>query len=69
MPLLSFKCPVCSSELEELVKSWDEKPICPKCGSEMVRCFSGKCYGSIGAGKGAPSCSHNCATCKGCDKQ
>lgn len=66
MPLLSFKCPECGKVFDELVKSSDDSPKCPQCGAVAKRSFSGKCYGIVG---GTPAgCTHNCATCKGCDK-
>ena len=63
MPYLQYRCPACEKRFEELVKSADEKVVCPVCGKECVRDYQGKVY----AGGGKPShCTHHCATCGGC---
>lgn len=36
MPFFNYKCLDCESSFEELVRSSDEKVICPKCKSERV---------------------------------
>lgn len=63
MALLDFKCKDCNSEFFEIVKSPDEKVVCPKCKSDKVeRIYKGKFYGKGGGG----SCSGSCSGCSGC---
>ncbi len=38
MPIYEFMCEKCSHRFEELVLLSDKKkPVCPKCGSKMVK--------------------------------
>ncbi len=67
MALLTFICVNCGHKQDELTRSDSPAPRCSECGGEMKRCFSGKCYGSIG-GTSSVECTHHCATCPGCKK-
>ncbi len=64
MAFLSYKCSVCQEEFEKLVKSFDEKVLCPKCNAPAVRSYSGKMYSATG--KPVKKCSGNCKNCSGC---
>lgn len=65
MALITFICPKCGHESEELVKSDGNYPNCPKCGTKLRQKLSGKCYSTC-AGKGHNGCSGNCGSCGGC---
>ena len=65
MALIEFICPKCGHVTEELVKSDDNYPDCPKCGTKLVQKLSGKCYTNC-VGKGGGGCSGNCSCCHGC---
>ena len=64
MPLLQYQCTVCDKRFEELVKSHLDKVVCPDCGGETKRDYSGTVYTSTG--KQSKKCSGNCKTCSGC---
>jgi len=64
MPILQYKCTACDKKFEELVKSHTEKVVCPDCGGETVRDYSGTVY--TATGKTGSKCSGNCKTCGGC---
>ena len=61
MALIDYKCRECQNEFFEIVRSEDEKVVCPKCKSENIaRVYKGKFYGK---GEG---CSGSCSGCSGC---
>ena len=64
MPLLQYKCKACGKKFDELVKSHLDKVICPDCGGESARDWSGEMFSSTG--KQSKKCSGNCKTCSGC---
>jgi putative FmdB family regulatory protein len=42
VPIYAFRCDACEERFEELVRSSDDPPPCPQCGSrDIVRLFSG----------------------------
>lgn len=46
MALIDYKCEKCGSSFFEIVKSGDEKVVCPKCKSDNTkRIYKGKFYG------------------------
>ena len=64
MPIFEYVCKNCKHTFEELVKRFDDKVVCPKCGGEAVKSFSGQMYSATG--KTVKKCSGNCKTCGGC---
>ncbi len=64
MPLLQYKCKVCGNKFEELVRSYVDPVVCPKCGGETTRDYSGEMFSATG--KPTKKCSGNCKTCSGC---
>ena len=64
MPIFEYVCKNCKNTFEELVKRFDDKVVCPKCGGEAVKSFSGQMYSATG--KTVKKCSGNCKTCGGC---
>ena len=64
MPILQYKCKSCGKKFEELVKSHTDKVVCPDCGGETERDYSGAVYSSTG--KKPSSCTGHCSTCSGC---
>lgn len=64
MPILQYKCPSCGKKFEELVKKFDEKVVCPTCGTAAERDYSGQRYSATGTRP--KHCSGHCATCGGC---
>ncbi len=64
MPILQYSCPVCGKKFEELVARHSDRVVCPACGADAVREWSGTVYSATG--KPAPHCSGNCKTCSGC---
>lgn len=64
MPILQYKCLSCGKEFEELVKSHGDRVVCPDCGGQAERSWSGNIYSATG--KPAKKCSGNCKTCGGC---
>lgn len=64
MPFLQYKCKNCKKRFDELVKSHLDKVLCPDCGSETERDYSGEMYSATG--KSSKKCSGNCKTCGGC---
>ncbi len=64
MPLLQYVCPSCGKQFDELVKKFDEKVVCPVCGAEARRSYSGEMFSATG--KPVKHCSGNCKTCSGC---
>lgn len=61
MAFLELKCDKCGYETEELVRTCDKYPKCPKCGQDLIQKYSGKCN-SIKKS----SCSGHCGSCGGC---
>lgn len=66
MPLLQYFCKNCNFEFEELVKKFDDKVLCPKCGNAVERRYSGQIYSATG--KTYAKCGGNCKTCSGCKR-
>ena len=64
MPLLQYKCTKCGKKFDELVQVYTDKVVCPDCGGETERDYSGEMYSSTG--KQSKKCSGNCKTCGGC---
>ncbi len=64
MPLLQYTCKNCNENFEELVRKYDDKVLCPKCGKAAERCYSGAVFSSTG--KKVKKCSGDCRTCGGC---
>ncbi len=64
MPILSYKCEKCGNCFEELVKKYDERVPCPKCGTPAVRTWYGCVYSATG--KPPKKCSGKCSECSGC---
>ncbi len=64
MPFLQYKCKACGEKFEELVKVYTDKVVCPKCGGESERSYSGEMFSATG--KPTKKCSGNCRTCGGC---
>lgn len=64
MPILQYKCKKCGKRFEELVKSHTDTVVCPDCGGETQRDYSGEMYSATG--KQAKKCTGHCATCGGC---
>ena len=64
MPFLQYKCKACGKRFEELVRVYTDKVLCPDCGGETERDYSGTMYSSTG--KTSKKCSGNCKTCSGC---
>ena len=48
MPLLQYRCPSCGKEFEELVKKFDDKVVCPDCGTAAERSYSGTMFSATG---------------------
>lgn len=42
MPLFTYKCEECANEQEFLLKMAAPNPMCPRCGSNMVKKIGGK---------------------------
>lgn len=62
MALIDFKCENCGECFFEIVKSDNEKVVCPKCKStSIVRVYKGKFYGKGGSCSGG-----SCSGCSGC---
>ena len=61
MPIFEFKCEKCGYVFDELVKSYKDGAICPRCRSNAERSYSGKMYSATGKASGG--CSGNCSTC------
>ena len=64
MPVLEYKCPQCGKRFQELVKSHEEKVLCPNCKREAERVWSGEMYSSTG--KPPRRCTGHCDSCDGC---
>ena len=64
MPLLQYKCKNCEKRFEELVRVYTDKVVCPDCGGETERDYSGAMYTATGTA--SKKCSGNCKTCGGC---
>ena len=64
MPILQYKCPSCGKEFEELVKKFDDKVVCPDCGTAAERSYRGTMFSATGTHP--KHCSGNCKTCGGC---
>ena len=64
MPLLQYKCKNCGKKFEELVRVYTDKVVCPDCGGETERDYSGAMYSATGMT--SKKCSGNCKTCSGC---
>ena len=64
MPILQYKCKKCGKRFEELVKSHTDTVVCPDCGGETQRDYSGETYSATG--KQTKKCTGHCATCGGC---
>ena len=64
MPFLQYKCNQCGKRFEELVAKHTDKVICPDCGGETSRDYTGTVYSSTG--KPSKACTGNCKTCGGC---
>ncbi|MBE5753649.1 MAG: zinc ribbon domain-containing protein [Clostridiales bacterium] len=64
MALLQYKCKNCGKRFDELVKSYTETVVCPACGGETERDYSGEMFSATG--KQSKKCSGNCKTCGGC---
>ena len=64
MPLLQYKCKKCEKRFEELVRVYTDKVVCPDCGGETERDYSGTMYSATGTAN--KKCSGNCKTCSGC---
>ena len=64
MPLLQYKCKECGKRFDELVRVYTDKVVCPDCGGETERDYTGTMYSSTGAQ--SKKCSGNCKTCSGC---
>ncbi len=64
MPLLQYKCKACEKKFDELVKVYTDTVVCPFCGGETERDYSGDMYSSTG--KTTKKCTGNCKTCGGC---
>ncbi|MBM4155005.1 MAG: zinc ribbon domain-containing protein [Lentisphaerae bacterium] len=62
MPLYEYRCASCGGACEILVRSADEKPACPACGSKKLsKQFS--TFAAAVAGPALPSCASGaCAT-------
>ena len=63
MPLLQYKCTKCNKRFDELVQVYTDKVVCPDCGGETERDYSGEMFSSTG--KQTKKCSGNCKTCGG----
>ncbi|MGE9296647.1 MAG: FmdB family zinc ribbon protein [Puniceicoccales bacterium] len=62
MPIYEYHCPDCNHDAELLVRSSDEKPVCPDCGSAKLE----KQFSTFAAG-GAPAPSmSSCCSGGGC---
>ena len=48
MPLLQYKCKTCGKKFEELVRVYTDKVVCPDCGGETERDYSGTMYSATG---------------------
>lgn len=48
MPILQYKCKKCGKRFEELVKSHTDTVVCPDCGGETQRDYSGEMYSATG---------------------
>ncbi len=64
MPLLQYHCARCNIAFDRIVKKYDDKVMCPKCGQEAARLYSGTMYSQTG--KPVKHCSGNCKNCSGC---
>jgi putative FmdB family regulatory protein len=64
MSLLQYLCKNCKKEFEELVKTSEDKVICPFCGEMAQRSYSGEMFSATG--KITKKCSGKCKTCGGC---
>lgn len=64
MPFLQYKCKQCGKKFDELVRVYTDTVVCPDCGGETERDYSGEMYSSTG--KASKKCSGNCKTCSGC---
>lgn len=64
MPILQYKCKKCNRRFEELVKTYTDIVVCPDCGGETTRDYSGEMYSSTG--KQRKKCTGHCSTCGGC---
>ena len=64
MPFLQYKCCRCDKRFEELVARYDDKVLCPDCGGEAARDYTGTMYSATGTQ--SKKCSGNCKTCSGC---
>ncbi len=40
MPVYNFYCKECKIEQDYMMKNWEEKALCPKCGKEMKKNMS-----------------------------
>lgn len=62
MPIIDYKCKDCGKQFFEIVKSAEDKVVCPNCKSTNTdRIYKGKFYG-----KNSGGCTGHCATCSGC---
>ena len=48
MPLLQYHCARCNIAFDRIVKKYDDKVMCPKCGQEAARLYSGTMYSQTG---------------------
>ena len=49
---------------KELIAGWGHNFVCPDCGGETERDYSGDMFSATG--KQTKKCSGNCKTCSGC---
>ena len=64
MPLFDYRCVKCGERFTELVRSFEETPVCPKCGGKGERVWSGCMHSATG--KLPKHCSGKCSECPGC---
>lgn len=64
MPILQYRCPQCGRQFEELVKKSGDVVVCPDCGAQAEREWSGMMYSATGCS--VKKCTGNCKTCGGC---
>lgn len=67
MPIYEYECPNCGASFEELVRSREQKIICPRCQNETPKKKMSAAAFRCGAGLSAPASATSASSgCGGC---
>lgn len=65
MPIYEFRCEICGTKFEELVKVGTESIPCPVCGNKKTNRLISCCAFSVGGKTVTTSSSTSCTSCSG----